>query len=224
MVQQQLADRLSRKSEAIYGREARNTSEKIGLYWAFLREVMQGLYRIVNAKYRLRKCAALGKLVTVRGRLRVEGLGEIRVGDRCTIWSHMGTTQLYADRGAVLDIGEGTFINTACIISASERITIGKNCQVANQVIIMDGDFHGVDDRSEKGKSGAITIEDGAWLATRCMVLKGVRIGKGATVAAGAVVTKDVAPYTLVGGVPAQVIRKLATPESEPAIQEDSRA
>ncbi|WP_375583317.1 acyltransferase [Cyclobacterium xiamenense] len=223
MIQQQLAERLSRKSEAIYGREAHSTGEKLGLYLAFFSELVQGVFRIINAKYRLRKCVAVGKLVTVRGNLRVEGLGEIRIGDRCTLWSHMGITQLYADRGAELEIGEGTFINTACIISASERISIGKNCQVANQVIIMDGDFHGVENRSEKGKSGAITIEDGAWLATRCMVLKGVHIGKGATVAAGSVVTKDVPPYTLVGGVPARVIRKLPVPESMPAMESDSK-
>ena len=76
----------------------------------------------------------------------------------------------------------------------------------------MDGDFHGVDDRAEPGKSDAIIIGDNAWLATRSMVLKGVKIGEGATVAAGAVVTKDVAPYTLVGGVPAKLIRKLQAP------------
>ena len=130
----------------------------------------------------------------------------------------MGVTQLYADRGAELIIGDGTFINTACIVSASNRIVIGKNCQIANQVIIMDGDFHGVDNRDDTGKSGEITIGDNAWLATRSMVLKGVSIGEGATVAAGSVVTKDVAPYTLVGGVPAKLIRKLQVPEKNQGV------
>ncbi len=214
MIQQKLADRLQRKSHALFGRQARTPGEKFSLYLSFFKEVFQGIIRLLNAKIRLRNCEHVGRLVTVRGHIRVEGDGAIRIGDRCKLWSHMGTTQLYADRGALLEIGEGTFINTACILSASQRISIGKNCQVANQVIIMDGDFHGVENRDEKGKSGAIFIEDDAWLATRCMVLKGVRIGKGATVAAGAVVTKDVGPYTLVGGVPARLIRKLPEPES----------
>ncbi|MDN3690728.1 acyltransferase [Cyclobacterium jeungdonense] len=214
MIQQKLADRLREKSQALFGREARTTGEKSHLYLSLFKEILQGIIRLLNAKIRLRKCERVGKLVTVRGRLRVEGGGAIRIGDRCKLWSHMGTTQLYADRGALLEIGDDTFINTACILSASQHISIGKNCQIANQVVIMDGDFHGVENRDEKGKSGAIFIEDGAWLATRCMVLKGVRIGKGATVAAGAVVTKDVAPYTLVGGVPAKLIRKLPVPET----------
>jgi maltose O-acetyltransferase len=52
-----------------------------------------------------------------------------------------------------------------------------------------------------------VIIEDNVWLATRCTILKGVTIGHGAVVAAGAVVTRDVPPYTLVGGVPAKIIR-----------------
>jgi acetyltransferase-like isoleucine patch superfamily enzyme len=82
----------------------------------------------------------------------------------------------------------------------------------------MDGDFHGVDNRDEAGKSGEIIIGDNAWLATRSMVLKGVSIGEGATVAAGSVVTKDVAPYTLVGGIPAKLIRKLQVPEENKSV------
>ena len=55
-------------------------------------------------------------------------------------------------------------------------------------------------------KGGAVTIEDYAWISCRVVILPGVTIGKGAVVAAGAVVTKDVAPYTIVGGVPAKKI------------------
>ncbi|SHN15746.1 transferase hexapeptide (six repeat-containing protein) [Cyclobacterium lianum] len=209
MIRHNIAGKLSEKSRLLYGRKASGVIEKINLYVDLVKDILQGSWRLLNARFYLRNCAQVGKWVTVRGRLRVEGAGKIAVGDHCKIWSHMGTTQLFADRGASLEIGEGTFINTACIVSASERISIGKNCQIANQVIIMDGDFHGVDDRSAKGKSAAIIIEEDAWLATRSMVLKGVRIGKGAVVAAGAVVTRDVAPYTMVGGVPAKTIRKL---------------
>ncbi|MFC5535793.1 acyltransferase [Rhodocytophaga aerolata] len=73
----------------------------------------------------------------------------------------------------------------------------------------MDNDFHGVENRATPEKPAPVIIEDNVWLATRCTILKGVTIGKGAVVAAGAVVTKDVPPYTLVGGVPAKVIRYL---------------
>jgi maltose O-acetyltransferase len=56
-----------------------------------------------------------------------------------------------------------------------------------------------------------VVIEDHAWLGTRAMVLPGVTVGRGAVVAAGAVVTKDVPPYTIVGGVPARVIGQRTT-------------
>lgn len=209
MIKHTIARKLSQKSHAVFGREARGLGESLKMYRLLSEELFQGFWRLLNAKFRLWNCEKVGKWVTVRGSLRVEGAGTINIGDHCKLWSHMGTTQLFADRGALLEIGEGTFVNTACIVSASKHISIGKNCQIANQVIIMDGDFHGVEDRSAAGKSAAIIIEDDVWLATRSMVLKGVRIGKGSTVAAGAVVTKDVAPHTLVGGVPAKVIRKL---------------
>ena len=73
----------------------------------------------------------------------------------------------------------------------------------------MDSDHHLVSNRKELGQAKPIIIEDDVWMATRTMVLKGVTIGKGAVVAAGAVVTKDVEPYTMVAGVPAKFIRKL---------------
>jgi acetyltransferase-like isoleucine patch superfamily enzyme len=123
------------------------------------------------------------------------------------VWSHIGITQLSAGNNARLTIGDDTFINTGVIISARSEVRIGKNCQIANQVIIMDNDFHGVEDRDRPEVAAPVIIEDNVWLATRCTILKGVTIGKGAVVAAGAVVTRDVPPDTLVGGVPAKVIR-----------------
>ncbi|MEX0882292.1 MAG: acyltransferase [Cyclobacteriaceae bacterium] len=214
MIKERIREKISQKSVALYGRPFQGGYEKFRVYIGFSLDLFNVFLRLLNGKIKLRKCQ-VGKFVTVRGNLRVEGSGNIRIGDHCRIWSHMGVTQLYADRGASLIIGENSFINTATIISACHQIRIGKNCQIANQVIIMDGDFHGVDDRDTASKPQAIIIEDDVWLATRSMVLKGVKIGKGSTVAAGAVVTKDVPPYTLVGGVPAREIRKISVPTSE---------
>ncbi|QHT72144.1 acyltransferase [Rhodocytophaga rosea] len=154
-------------------------------------------------------CAKVGKMVTMRGFARVEGGGSIIIGDYVKIWSHIGKTQLSVGKGALLSIGDHTFINTGVIISVRSKVSIGKYCQIANQVIIMDNDFHGVENRDTPEIPQPIIIEDNVWLATRCMILKGVTIGKGAVVAAGAVVTKDVPPYTLVGGVPAKIIRTI---------------
>ncbi|GAB3177169.1 acyltransferase [Telluribacter humicola] len=176
---------------------------------AFVKRLSSGVTRLLNARFSLRNCTQVGKYVTVRGFPRVEGKGEIIIQNGVKIWSHIGTTQISAGRNARIIVGEGTFINTGTILSARHLIQIGRNCQIANQVILMDNDFHGTVNRDEEPTPEAIILEDNVWLATRCMVLKGVRIGEGAVVAAGAVVTKDVPPYTMVGGVPAKVIKKL---------------
>jgi acetyltransferase-like isoleucine patch superfamily enzyme len=146
-------------------------------------------------------------MVTVRGSLRIEGNGKINIGNRVKIWSHLSITQLSVGDGACLTIGDNTFINTGVIVSVRSAVQIGKNCQIANQVIIMDNDFHGLEERDKPEHPEPVIIEDDVWLATRCTILKGVKIGRGAVVAAGAVVTRDVPPYTLVGGVPAKIIR-----------------
>jgi acetyltransferase-like isoleucine patch superfamily enzyme len=86
---------------------------------------------------------------------------------------------------------------------------IGNNVAVGNYTLVMDTDFHAVGDHTKPGECSPVVIEDDVWLGARVTVLKGVHIGRGAVVAAGAVVTRDVPPYTLVGGVPAKVIRTL---------------
>jgi acetyltransferase-like isoleucine patch superfamily enzyme len=182
-----------------------------------------GGIRLANAAIRLRNCAKVGRFVTVRGSLQVEGQGTIIVGDRVKIWSHIGITQLSVGKNAELIIGDNTFINTGVIVSVRSKVHIGKNCQIANQVIIMDNDFHGVEDRDRPEKPHRVIIEDDVWLATRCTILKGITIGKGAVVAAGAVVTKDVAPYTLVGGVPAKVIRHINKADHDKTTKAEQR-
>jgi len=73
----------------------------------------------------------------------------------------------------------------------------------------MDSDFHDTNDLNNEGMSAPIIIGNNVWIATRAMILKGVTIGDGAVVAAGAVVTKDVKPFTVVAGVPAKLIKQL---------------
>ena len=85
-------------------------------------------------------------------------------------------------------------------------VVIGNNVSVAGEVRIFTMQ-HDIDDPHFAETGAPVVIEDYAVIGTRVMILPGVTIGKGAVVASGAVVTKDVAPYTLVGGVPAVYIR-----------------
>jgi acetyltransferase-like isoleucine patch superfamily enzyme len=198
--------------EKIHAETKRISEEKkfsINALLPLLKRYFTGCIRLLNARITLINCYKVGKMVTVRGRLKVEGTGRISIGNRVSIWSHIRTTQLSAGKNALLYIGDHTFINTGVIISARKEVRIGKNCQIANEVIIMDNDFHGVSDRNKPEAPQPVIIHDDVWLATRCILLKGITIGKGAVVAAGAVVTKDVPPDTLVGGVPARFIKTL---------------
>lgn len=85
-------------------------------------------------------------------------------------------------------------------------LRIGNNVSIAGEVRIYTMQ-HDIDDPDFREVEGDVAIEDYVVIGTRVTILPGVRIGKGAVVASGAVVTRDIEPYTVVGGVPAQFIR-----------------
>lgn len=102
---------------------------------------------------------------------------------------------------------EGGFINSDVKIRCFNSITIGKGAKISHNVTIMDGDGHIVE-YAGYIPIKPIVIENHVWIGTKATILKGVRIGEGAIVAAGSVVTKDVPPHTLVAGNPAKVIKE----------------
>ena len=112
------------------------------------------------------------------------------------------------DRGAVLSIGEGSFVNHRSEIIAHERVEIGSHCLFAWDVQVMDSDSHRVDGLPH---TAPVVIGDRVWIGCRATVLKGVTIGDGAVVAACSVVTRDVPPRALVAGNPARVVREEVT-------------
>ncbi len=95
----------------------------------------------------------------------------------------------------------------------SELIEIGNHVTISHRCIIASHMATSVDTPLQKvypPRSAPVRIEDGVWLCVGAIVLPGVTIGENAVVAAGAVVTRDVEPGTLVAGVPARLLRKLA--------------
>jgi maltose O-acetyltransferase len=109
-------------------------------------------------------------------------------------------------------IGSKTNINRNCILWAgiNSKIIIGDNCLTGPGVTIIAQQYkvQGKDlIRSYPQTEKDIIIEDDVWLGANCIILPGVRLGKGAIVAAGAVVPKDVKEYTIVTGIPAKVIK-----------------
>jgi maltose O-acetyltransferase len=106
-----------------------------------------------------------------------------------------------------LSIGEHCTLGNDGFYDARDTITIGSCVNIAAEVRIYTRE-HDIDDPFFAETGGPVVIEDYAYIGTRVTIMPGVCIGKGAVVASGAVVTKDVPPYMLVGGVPAKVIRE----------------
>jgi GT2 family glycosyltransferase/acetyltransferase-like isoleucine patch superfamily enzyme len=172
-----------------------------------VRDILVGGYRVILAMIYLRGCVK-GKFTSVKGRPKIRAQGKIILGKRVRIWSEFSRAKLLTKYGAELTIGNNCRINGAHI-SAVESISIGNNVRIAPYTVILDSDFHNIADHFATGKSSPVIIEDDVWIALGCTILKGVRIGQGAVIAAGAVVTKDVPAKTLYGGVPAKFIKPI---------------
>jgi acetyltransferase-like isoleucine patch superfamily enzyme len=137
---------------------------------------------------------AIGKSVMFMEDCTIHLYGEVTIGDRC-------------------------YFNRGCYIVSHEELRIGSDCIFGQRVSIHDQDhrLEPVDvPPGERGyDSSPVHIEDNVWVGAEAVILRGVRIGYGAVVAAGAVVTRDVPAKTLVGGVPARVIKQLKDSATE---------
>lgn len=143
------------------------------------------------------------------GRVRVENHGTLKIGWDCTFRAVVAPIDIHVGAGATLVMGDSVRLHSGDTISALARVEIGDRVQIGPQVTIQDNAFHDLYDRNRVPPSEPVVIEDDAWLASKCTVLPGVRIGRGAVVGAHALVTRDVEPFTVVGGVPARVIARL---------------
>ena|ERR1700679_2220918 len=148
-------------------------------------------------------------------------LGEISFGPRVQVGHG---TFIAADTGnrekSFLTVGEGTVINEYNNIRASGTvISIGKYCQIS-QFCSLIGTNHSIDTNelmifaAWDNQKHSIYIDDDVWIGANSIVLPGVKIGKGAVIAAGSVVSKDVPEYAVYGGVPAKLIRFRNIPPS----------
>ena len=112
---------------------------------------------------------------------------------------------LYIGENAKLTLAGHGYMNYNCTLVCMDSIYIGNGVIISENVVIRDSDIHSLEGFVNHKP---IRIEDKVWIGTNAIILKGVTIGKGAVVAAGSVVTKDVPPNSLVGGNPARIIKE----------------
>ena len=111
-----------------------------------------------------------------------------------------------------LEIGEDVWIGHQALLICAGRIHIGDHCDIAPRVLLETGSHEITPDSSHVAGAGMVAdvnLENGCWLCANSCILPGVTVGEKAVVAAGAVVIRDVSPYSVWGGVPAREIRKL---------------
>jgi acetyltransferase-like isoleucine patch superfamily enzyme len=129
----------------------------------------------------------LGHHVNLEPDVTIQGQGNVTIGDWSTIGSHT-------------------------IIGCSDSVTVGVAALIASGVSIRDTNHAFADTEQYMSSQGITTapivIEDDVWIGANAVVTAGVTIGRGSIVGANAVVTKDVEPWSIVGGVPARLIRK----------------
>jgi len=177
-----------------------------------LREELEGMHpRLQLARLAL---ALLPPFVGSRLRVRVLRLAGLHIGNGTVMWG-LPTILGSGDLTDRLRIGEACWFNVGCLLDVNADLVIGDRVALGQEVMILTNGHRiaGHERRAGALDARPVTIEAGAWLSSRCTILPGVTVGRGAVVAAGAVVTTSVPANVLVGGVPAQVLRELSTDE-----------
>lgn len=119
----------------------------------------------------------------------------------------------YSDFGKNIHVGDNVFINACCHFQDHGGVTLGDGCQIGHNVV-----FATLNHRLEPADRGTtypapIVLGRNVWVGSNATILQGVTIGDNAVVAAGAVVSRDVPANTIVGGVPARIIKGIDNPE-----------
>ena len=165
----------------------------------------------------------LGRSVTIEDDVRIDALSRegVWLGDNVSIgrFTMIEATGLLRLLGKGVRIGANSNLGDYNYVGGVGGVTIGENVLIG-QFVSFHPQNHVIDDPNrpikEQGTTEVgIVVEDDVWIGARVTVLDGVHIGRGAVIASGAVVTRDVPPYAVVGGVPARVIKWRRPPESD---------
>lgn len=118
-------------------------------------------------------------------------------------------SSIYTDFGKNITVGKNVFINACCHFQDHGGVSLGDGCQIGHNVVFATLNHGLAPEDRQTTYPAPITLGKNVWVGSNSTILQGVTIGDNAVIAAGAVVTKDVPENTIVGGVPARIIRKI---------------
>ena len=191
----------------------------------FFNEKVKFVFSLIKAEFHTglysRCFGSLGKGVRINSITEILNSKRISIGKN----THIGRNVLLrcfdaaGEKGlSTITIGEKSCIGDHSTITAAKKITIGNGVLTGRMVIITDNS-HGHTNIPEEldidpilrpiVSTGEVVIEDNVWIGEKASIMPGVRVGKGSIIAANAVVTKNVPPYSIVGGCPAKVIKMM---------------
>lgn len=177
--------------------EAASRPEWQAMFWDLCQEAIR-LCMELNSNYHTPE-----EIRQIMGRLTGR-----EVGEGLTLFP-----PFYTDFGKNIAIGRNVFINSGCHFQDQGGIAIGDGALIGHNVVLATVNHALEPEKRRRNRYVPIRIGENVWIGSNATILPGVTLGDWAVVAAGAVVTKDVPPMTVVGGVPARVLRTI--PEGE---------
>jgi acetyltransferase-like isoleucine patch superfamily enzyme len=147
----------------------------------------------LGTRVKLRGCASVGPSTTVLGRVWVRGKGEVHLAEGVVLDARAAPIELCAHRGAEIRIGAGVRIEGGASLEAVSRIEVGAEAKLGSFCKILDNHFHPVGgwNRERRPPSRPVMIEERAEVGARAILLPGARVGSGAVVPAGAVISRS---------------------------------
>ena len=184
-----------------------------------IRYLLQLSKRIANRTYTFIMRGSFkswGKHSQLGRHARIDGADMVHVGNNVSLGEHiwLNVKNKSKDEKVKLRIGDGTYIGRFVQINAWHKVLIGKHVLIGDRVLISDADHKYKDKLTPIIKQGdffkgEVRLKDGCWVGIGVVILPNVTIGQNSVVAANSVVTADVPDFTLVAGVPAQIIKQL---------------
>lgn len=168
-----------------------------------------------HCKLRHKYLISIGRTLTLGDNVEINALSKhgVKIGDNVTILKNtiIECTGVIRELGEGIEIGNNVGISQSCFIQVRGQVKIGSHVIMGPGVSIFSENHNTGNTEEYIINQGAsrqgVTIEDGVWLGAKCTILDGVTVGQHSIVAAGSVVTKDIPPYSIVGGVPAKLIK-----------------